>query len=1089
MRASAATTTGPAVAAPAAAAPTRIRLDGEFVTNGDLISDWYWVRDDGYTQYARWRFPEVPNIAAGITLQFHVLATDGPDGGPGIDARFYLSYGWVTTLEATGTSPADVWGETVLVTVDNVSPPSDPYGYTAQDTLDLVLPDVPAEATGLWFEARRDDPDRVGEPTAEHVAFAASSLGVLATSGAGGDDTGAGENESGGGTVTGGLLDDPDGQADADTMADADVVGDLRPGTYEGTLGDDDTEDWFAFRLEATQIVDITLTGHDGWYVSPELWDPMRNNRAPTGTQVGEPSFSFSADRGNGGRWYLHVTRPAGSGTYTFSIVVRNPDDGLRGVDAGDDLASALAVTSGDLLGEVTRADLADYYSIQLSAGQSLMAELQSLTTQNLEIDLYEATGAPIDADVAYPDESAALLVPAGGARSVVVAVTRSGGFGGVYVLRLALSGVGECTGDLGGAAAYDVFGDVGTELTGPTADWRWLAADATAARSQFATWSFDVLPDESTVRVMVDLPLVPEAGSTPVAASVYATWGVTPGGTTSAAPQLVTLQVQSRAGSITGFAAVGEIDVPHADLSAATAGVWWVRLSLAAPGQAVIATVAPTPVGTAAGSVQLCATGSVEQLDGVTGPAEPPDVVVTYDGATRTLTSDESMFVDATTDVDHDGLNQHWEDAAMVLADPVIEVDEEELWLHYFDEVPTVNFVQATLWPSAADPQYVVLGYLNTWGYDPGGGVELFQIWLSEVHRGDSERIWTAWRILDDRHVQLEWVNTSAHMSMTDHSAVWHATDRMCNVGNVASVDLPDMEPHWGFQQVLCSNLEFDGDGRLVIHTAENKHAMYPTNWVCEHVSIAADSTAAGSVWGEDCGWETVDDPLGIWWDDDDFDDDDRYVGSGRWRFDTYNVGEPGFPLIDALDATAGLPFDYALEAVWSGHAGTGSEFCGGFDEGDVIEMPWYRADLVMPARCSTMLASKFAGWQQPFLDALASRYRVELITGTDVGAGTDEAVFIELEGADGSLLGATGLSGYWGDLESGATDVVYLDPVGSPAAAVASVHVHRSATDVSLGADWQLASVEVTDLSTGQVTTFSVDQWVAAGTGITLS
>lgn len=1085
--------TGQTVDVQPAAAPVRERLDGEFTTNGDLISGWYWVRDAAYAQYARWRFPEVPDLAGGVTLQFHVLATDGPDGGPGVDARFYLTYGWVTTFEDTGVTPADSWGETILVTVANVSPPSDPVGYTAQGTVDLALIEVPADAVGLWLEARRDDPSGAGAPTTEHVAFAAASVGLLAapaggdTDGTGDNGTAGGEDEGTGGTVTDGLLVDPDGMADADTMADADVVGDLPSGTYEGTMGADDTEDWFAIRLGATQIVDVSVIPHDGLDVTSELWDPLHQVRAPSDLEADAPSYSFAADRGNGGRWYLHVVRLAGAGGYMLSVQVRDPNDGLQGVDAGDDRTTALAVGAGDLLGEVDRADSGDHYAIQLATGQSLTIELQSLNTQDYALDVFGPTGARIDDDIAYPDEPAVLFVPAGAARQIDMAVSRSGGFGGRYVLRLEPSGVGECTGDLGSAASYRTFGDGGTALTGTTPEWRWLAADAAAARTQFATWSFDVLPDESTVRVMLDLPVVPTSGTTPVAASAYATWGVTPGGTTSPAAQLVTLQVQSRPGSVTGFGAVGEIDIPHGQVLAD--GVWWVRLSLAAPGQAGIGTVAPLGVGTAATSVQVCAEGTVELLDGEVDPIEPPAVVVTYDGATRTLVSDEPIFVDPTTDVDGDGLNQYWEDQAMVLADPVVEVDEEELWLHSVDDVATVNLVQATLFPSAADPQYVVLGYLSTWGYDPGGGIEYFQVQLSEQHRGDSERIWTAWRILDERHVRLEWVNTSAHMSMTDHSAVWHATDRTCNVGNVASVDLPSTEPDWGFQQVLCGNLEFDAEGRLVVYTSENKHAMYPTSWVCDHVALAADATAGGSVWGEDCGWDTVDDPFGIWWDDDDFDGDDRYVGAGRWRFHTFNVGEPGFPLIDALDATAGLPFEYPTEAVWSGHAGTGSNFCGGLEQGDVIEMPWYRADLVMPERCSTLLGGKFAGWQQPFLDALAARYRVELVTGTDAGAGTDEAVFLELVGSDGSLLAATGVRGYWGDLEAGATDVVRLVPATAAGTDVTSVHVHRSAAGVGSGPDWQLGAIEVTDLVTGRVTTFQVDQWVLAGPGITIS
>ena len=62
-------------------------------------------------------------------------------------------------------------------------------------------------------------------------------------------------------------------------------------------------------------------------------------------------------------------------------------------------------------------------------------------------------------------------------------------------------------------------------------------------------------------------------------------------------------------------------------------------------------------------------------------------------------------MFVEPATDVDGDGLHQSFENQALAFANPIIALDEEELWQYWLDDAPTVNFVQATLWPSYANP------------------------------------------------------------------------------------------------------------------------------------------------------------------------------------------------------------------------------------------------------------------------------------------------------------------------------------------------------------------------------------------------
>lgn len=1081
------------------------RVEGTFNVTGDAIAGWWWLRDSGYSHLATWVFSHLASLTDGAAVQFDLLATDRANGGPGIDARFWLTWKFlggdgsvIMPLPGSGGEGALVEGDlgtSQPVTVPNVSPAGDPLGYRAQGQFEIEAGWVPEGATGLIVSIARVDPARAGEPTAVHVAVNDSSVGLLIA--ATGDGTGEGLDDTadGGGTNQwDGTLTDPDGLADADSQADADAVGDLPSGTYHGTLDGED-EDWFAFHLDTTQIVDISVTPATGLTVDIDLFNQGLDRRAPHPSQETDLAFSYAAGPGESGRYYLHLTRLAGGGAYDFTIDVRDADDAGMHVDAGD-ATHALTVGDGDFVGEVTRNDLEDHYLIQVGTGQALTVTVVPLVDHDLEVLLLDAAGHSLDDQYAYADEPAVMYLAAGAARTVDVAVQRSASdVGGPYRLRVNLGGVGECSATWVDPSGFVSSGTSDGQFISNAPGWYWLQPTRAAARYQQSTWTFTDLPDDSTVRVVLDMPI---DASGPLSAGAYVVVGASwsDGRYYQSEPQYVSFRAVQRQEGLTGADAVGEITVAHSHLFGAAE--WWVRLTLGDPSDPTGAAVAPVGLGNAITNLSLCASGSVAHLPGLSGPVEPTPVSLSFDAASHTITSNVGMFVDPHSDIDGDGLNQSWEDAASALANPVLELDEEELWLHW-TYLLTANLVQVTPWPNAANPQYIVFGFLSTWAYDAGGGViQPYDLMVFENHRGDSERIWQAWRVIDDETVQLEWVGTSAHASINDHSGVWKVGERQCNVGYIAKVGIDvlgtSLTKDWGYYQAMCAQLSFDGDGRLLLWSSQNKHAMYPSESVCQDAALAAWGETNEVIAEEDCGWwEPAFDPLGIWWSDDDFDDDPRYQGGGRWLFDIYNVGEPGHPLIDDFDdpsswlgvtsaQVTALTGEYPNEGVWSGRDGSGHNFCGGLDEGD--ELPLTFNDIEVPGNCSTLLGSKLAEWQGILLDAMSSRYRVTVHTGTSAGAGTDEAITIVLRDADGVEL-ARRL--YYGDLENGATDIVYLTAT-STGGVVAELSLKRTGDDTTF-TDWQVATVTVDDLITGGSVTFTANQWVHQGEGITVS
>jgi hypothetical protein len=152
------------------------------------------------------------------------------------------------------------------------------------------------------------------------------------------------------------------------------------------------------------------------------------------------------------------------------------------------------------------------------------------------------------------------------------------------------------------------------------------------------------------------------------------------------------------------------------------------------------------------------------------------------------TLMSNLPIFVSETEkgseiDLDGDGILQEWEDKAMEFINPYIEIDEEEPWKDNQDSDHVANYVRVhpydsfsnlTSFSSSNLPRYIIFRYVITWSEDYGrqtvGGVNLDFI---TSHKGDHERIFMAWKVIDGNTLKLDWVFTSSHEAPDAHHAV----------------------------------------------------------------------------------------------------------------------------------------------------------------------------------------------------------------------------------------------------------------------------------------------------------------------------
>jgi hypothetical protein len=141
-----------------------------FASDGELISGWYWLRDSQHKQTALWSFQTLPPAPGDIVLHLQVLATDRVDGPRGIEAHFYLA--WATPGADGLPGP---WLGRLPVTLPNVSPDSDPVGYTCEGT-QIVPRATLGNATRLVVQITRSDPRGELPPLDTHVAISQTSV-------------------------------------------------------------------------------------------------------------------------------------------------------------------------------------------------------------------------------------------------------------------------------------------------------------------------------------------------------------------------------------------------------------------------------------------------------------------------------------------------------------------------------------------------------------------------------------------------------------------------------------------------------------------------------------------------------------------------------------------------------------------------------------------------------------------------------------------------------------------------------------------------------------------------------------------------
>ena len=328
----------------------------DFQSNGDLIEGWYWLRDSALQDYAEWTFDNIPLGPKEITVKINALATDQPSGGKGFDAKFLLYY----SPKGEGPIPLTFFPPQT-VTLKNVSSPDDPLGYNCQGQVTIPASSYPG-GSRISLRIRRESAQD------NHVAFKKDSIVLL---------TG----------VTSSF--DGDRLPDTDELDEAILI---QPGTYTGSLGEEDNEghrdnrDYYSINLVDGQLITLKLTVPENANYRISLLNTKQSSRGSTITQKESKILDYVAD--STGTWYIKITRSSGEGEYQLSIDIQNQNDAGSGHDAGKSTQEAIPVSPGIITGFLKVGDNRDYYSIDLVEGQQITLKLTIPENANYRIVL-----------------------------------------------------------------------------------------------------------------------------------------------------------------------------------------------------------------------------------------------------------------------------------------------------------------------------------------------------------------------------------------------------------------------------------------------------------------------------------------------------------------------------------------------------------------------------------------------------------------------------------------------------------------------------------------------------------------------------
>ncbi|MFA5771822.1 MAG: fibronectin type III domain-containing protein [Thermoplasmata archaeon] len=146
----------------------------------------------------------------------------------------------------------------------------------------------------------------------------------------------------------------------------------ITPGTYEGFLIGGDTQDWYKFFVNNTDVISTLLLVPKNANFDIALYDSSGTNRYTSSAGTGWPERAYyTAD--STGHWYAKISSSQNYGNYTLKFEINSTtgsEDANRSIDANDSISSPLVITPGEYTGHLNESDIHDYYSFSAQLTQ-----------------------------------------------------------------------------------------------------------------------------------------------------------------------------------------------------------------------------------------------------------------------------------------------------------------------------------------------------------------------------------------------------------------------------------------------------------------------------------------------------------------------------------------------------------------------------------------------------------------------------------------------------------------------------------------------------------------------------------------------
>ncbi|MEM2878929.1 MAG: pre-peptidase C-terminal domain-containing protein, partial [Candidatus Hadarchaeales archaeon] len=202
-------------------------------------------------------------------------------------------------------------------------------------------------------------------------------------------------------TVAGGATqnDAGSGQDAGDTFAQAITV---QSGSYTGFVDSTDKDDYYRVSLAGGQIIVVSLSPPLGSDFDLYLYGSdktLLDYSTLSESQIDTVTYTATSPE----NCYVRVERWSGSGVYSFTVWLSSvsvQNDWNSGMDAGNSLAQAIAVSSGSGMGYLDSTDTEDYYRIRVASGVEICAVLDPPLGSDFDLYLYDQNGIELSSSI-----------------------------------------------------------------------------------------------------------------------------------------------------------------------------------------------------------------------------------------------------------------------------------------------------------------------------------------------------------------------------------------------------------------------------------------------------------------------------------------------------------------------------------------------------------------------------------------------------------------------------------------------------------------------------------------------------------------